>query len=79
MRHSGSDQEDLEGTLESPLESSFELPRATATPSQVNVIARVLMDLLYALDMSVTNAERLTRLKAIATYYGDDLKKASGR
>ncbi len=53
----------------------IELEVARGAPSQIMVCAAALLDLIDALDMSVTNAERLTRLKALSEYYASDLRR----
>ena len=55
-------------------------PRAQPTLTDTNILGRIVLDLLHALDMSTTNAERNTRLDAILSYYGDDIRRiARGR
>ena len=48
---------------------------ATPAPRDVQVLAAVLTDLISSLDMSVTNAERKTRLEALSAYYSADLNR----
>jgi len=60
-------------------ERLLELEVASQAPRDAEIVARVLIDLLHALDMSTTNAERCTRLAAIEGYYGPDLQRIAKR
>jgi len=56
-------------------EGALKLEVARGAPRDIEIVAAALLDLVGSLDMSVTNAERLTRLKALSAYYDADLKR----